>query len=75
MKITPVVVGSLVAVTSWTGDALAQLPMCPPEVASAKAMLNARGGDDQASRSHGTLASRSWAIPSRRARRRWPRWS
>jgi len=41
---------SLIVAAGWAGGNAAEVPMCPPEVASAKAMLNARGG--QLSRSY-----------------------
>ena len=54
-------VSPLIVVSAWVGASPAQIPipMCPPEVASAKAMLNAKGSDLQASRSQDVQAPRS----------------
>jgi hypothetical protein len=41
--------GSALIVGAFASSSPAQIPICPPEVASAKAMLNARGSDAQAS--------------------------
>ena len=49
-----------VPVTIWTAVSSAQSATCPPEVASAKAILTARGGDVQASapgQNHNSLAA------------------
>ena len=52
--------GSALIMGAWVTSSPAQITMCPPEVASAKAMLNARGGDAQASsRGTNTPPSRS----------------
>ena len=51
-------VSPLIVVAAWVGGSPAQIPMCPPEVASAKAMLNAKGSDLQASRSQDVQAPR-----------------
>ena len=54
-------VSPLIVVAAWVGASPAQIPipMCPPEVASAKAMLNAKGSDLQASRSQDIQAPRN----------------
>jgi len=43
------IAGSALIMGAWVSASPAQVPICPPEVASAKAMLNARGSDAQAS--------------------------
>src|SRR5262249_11154459 len=43
------IAGSALLMGAWVSSSAAQIPICPPEVASAKAMLNARGSDAQAS--------------------------
>ena len=43
------IAGSALLVGAWAAASSAQIPICPPEVASAKAMLNAKGSDAQAS--------------------------
>jgi hypothetical protein len=47
MKVSLTTAVATILIAGWVGESPAQqpLPMCPPEVASAKAMLNARGGD------------------------------
>ena len=58
-------VGPLIVVAAWVGASPAQIPipMCPPEVASAKAMLNAKGSDLQASRSQDIQTTRNQQAP------------
>jgi len=56
----------MIVVAAWVGASIAQAPMCPPEVASARAMLEARGGDLQASRSQDAQSSRSQDVQAPR---------
>jgi hypothetical protein len=62
------IAGSALIVGVWVSTSPAQIPMCPPEVASAKAMLNARGSDAQASaRGISTQASRGQDVQAARS--------
>ena len=62
------IAGSALLVGAWASTSPAQIPMCPPEVASAKAMLNARGSDAQASaRGTSTQASRGQDVQAARS--------
>ena len=62
------IAGSALIMGVWVCSSPAQTPTCPPEVASAKAMLNARGSDAQAS-THGmsTQASRGQNVQAARS--------
>jgi hypothetical protein len=61
------IAGSALIMGAWVSTSPAQIPMCPPEVASAKAMLNARGSDAQASaRGISTQASRGQDVQAAR---------
>jgi hypothetical protein len=62
------IAGSALIVGAWASTSPAQIPMCPPEVASAKAMLNARGSDAQASaRGMSSQASRGQDVQAARS--------
>jgi len=62
------IAGSALIVGAWVSSSPAQIPMCPPEVASAKAMLNAKGSDAQASsRGMNTQASRGQDVQAARS--------
>jgi hypothetical protein len=62
------IAGSALIVGAWVSSSPAQIPICPPEVASAKAMLNARGSDAQASaRSRNTEVSRGQNVQAARS--------
>ena len=62
------IAGSALIVGAWVASSPAQIPMCPPEVASAKAMLNAKGSDAQASsRGMNTQASRGQDVQAARS--------
>ena len=66
MKVLPAAFSPVIVVAAWAGASIAQAPMCPPEVASARAMLEARGGDLQASRSQDVQAPRSQDVQALR---------
>ena len=66
MKVLLTTIASPLIVAAWVGAGIAQGPVCPPEVATAKAMLNARGGDMLASRSQDVQAPRSQDVQSPR---------
>ena len=66
MKVLLTTIASPLIVAAWVGASTAQGPVCPPEVATAKAMLNARGGDMLASRSQDVQAPRSQDVQSPR---------
>jgi hypothetical protein len=68
MKVLLTTVASpLIVVAAWVGVGVAQGPTCPPEVALAKAMLTARGGDMMASCSQDVQAPRSQATQAGRS--------
>ena len=66
MKVLLTTIASPLIVAAWVGAGIAQGSVCPPEVATAKAMLNARGGDMLASRSQDVQAPRSQDVQSPR---------
>lgn len=66
MKVLLTTIASPLIVAAWVGASTAQGAVCPPEVATAKAMLNARGGDMRASRSQDVQAPRSQDVQSPR---------
>ena len=62
------IAGSALLMGAWVSSSAAQIPICPPEVASAKAMLNARGSDAQASaRGMSKQASRGQDVQAARS--------
>jgi len=61
------IAGPALLVAAWVATSPAQTAMCPPEVASAKAMLTARGGEALASRSQDVQAPRTQGVEAARS--------